>query len=227
MTDVIKKPLIITCAGAITLLLFLLVYLMVTKTPQSITGLGDINLINFIRLEQPPAPPEKQPDRVKPEEPPPPEKIPPVPKLEARTPPPAQIKMDLPAPDIRLSSSIQGVPYTGDYLKSPPAQPVAVGGDAVSAPEIIITNITPTVRIEPQYPPRALRAGIEGTVTVEFTIAVDGSIKDVQIVSAEPPKIFDHEVLKALKRWKFQPQTVEGKTVEKRARQDIRFTLRK
>src|SRR3990172_9091705 len=112
MTDVIKKPLIITCAGAITLLLFLLVYLMVTKTPQSITGLGDINLINFIRLEQPPAPPEKQPDRVKPEEPPPPEKIPPVPKLEARTPPPAQIKMDLAAPDIRLSSSIQSVPYT-------------------------------------------------------------------------------------------------------------------
>ena len=226
MTDVIKKPLIITSACVINLLLFLFAYLMVTKPPQSITGPGDMNLINFIRLEQPPTPPEKQPDRIKPEEPPPPEKIPPVPKLAAKTTPPTQIKMDLPAPDIRLSSSIQGVPYTGDYLKSPPAQPLAGGGDALSMPEII-TDITQTVRIEPQYPPRALRAGIEGTVTVEFTIAADGSVKDIELISANPPKVFDNEVLKALKRWKFKPQTMAGKTVEKRARQDIRFTLKK
>jgi protein TonB len=226
MTDVIKKPLIITCAGAITLLLFLCVHLMVTKTPQSITGLANLNLINFIRMEQPPAPPESRTEKIKPEEPPPPEKVPPVPKLETKAPPPAPIKMDLPTPDIRLPSSIQGVPYTGDYLKSPPAQPVTGSGDALSMPEII-TDIVPTVRIEPQYPSRALHAGIEGTVTVEFTIAADGSVKDIQIVSADPPKIFDNEVLKALKRWKFPPQTIDGKTVEKRARQDIRFTLRK
>lgn len=226
MTVVIKKPLIITSACVINLLLFLLVYLMVTKTPQFISGLEDLNLINFIRLEQPPVPPEQQPDRIKPEEPPPPEKIPPVPKLAAKPPPPAQIKMDLPVPDIRLPSSIQGVPYTGDYLKSPSAQPGAGNGDALSLPDII-TDIIPTVRIEPQYPSRALRAGIEGTVTVEFTIAVDGSVKDIEIISADPPKVFDSEVLKALKRWKFPPQTVAGKTVEKRARQDIRFTLRK
>ena len=226
MTDIIKRPLIITCAGAITLLLFLLVHLMVTKTPQSIRGLSNLNIINFIRMDQPPAPPESRTEKIKPEEPTPPEKVPPLPKLETRAPPAAQIKMDLPAPDLRLPSSIPGVPYTGDYLKSPPAQPVTGSGDALSVPDII-TDITPTVRIEPQYPQRALRAGIEGTVTVEFTIAVDGSIKDIEIVNADPPKIFDNEVLKALKRWKFPPQTVAGKTVEKRARQDIRFTLRK
>jgi protein TonB len=199
----------------------------VTKTPQSITGLANLNLINFIRMDQPPAPQESRTEKIKPEEPPPPEKVPPVPKLETKTPPPAPIKMELPTPDIRLPSSIQGVPYTGDYLKSPSTQSVTGGGDALSSMPEIITDIAPTVRIEPQYPSRALRAGIEGTVTVEFTIAVDGSIKDIEIVSADPPKVFDNEVLKALKRWKFSPQTVDGKTVEKRARQDIRFTLRK
>ena len=134
--------------------------------------------------------------------------------------------MELPVPDIRLPASIPGVPYTGDYLKPPPAQPVTGSSDTLSVPEII-TDITPTVRIEPQYPQRALRAGIEGTVTVEFTIDVDGSVKDIEIVSADPPKVFDNEVLKALKRWKFPPQTVAGQAVEKRARQDIRFRLRK
>jgi TonB family C-terminal domain len=64
-------------------------------------------------------------------------------------------------------------------------------------------------------------------VTVEFTITLDGSVKDIIIVSAEPPRIFDNEVLKAVNRWKFSPQTRDGKTVELRARQDIRFTLKK
>jgi protein TonB len=226
MTDIIKKPLIITCAGAITLVLFLLVHLLVSRTPQSISGLANLNIINFIHVDQPPPPPESRTEKIKPEEPPPPEKVPPVPKLETSAPPPAPIKMELPVPDIRLPASIPGVPYTGDYLKSPPPQPVTGSGNTLSIPDII-TDITPTVRIEPQYPQRALRAGIEGTVTVEFTIAVDGSVKDIEIVSADPPKIFDNEVLKALKRWKFPPQSVAGQAVEKRARQDIRFRLRK
>ena len=226
MTDLIKKPLIITCAGAVTLFLFLLVHMLVTRAPQSISGITNLNIINYIRMDQPPSPPESKTEKIKPEEPPPPEKVPPVPKLESKTPPPAPIKMDLPVPDIRLPASTQGVPYTGDYLKTPPAQPVTGTGTTSAVPDII-TDITPTVRIEPQYPQRALRAGIEGTVTVEFTIATDGSVKDIDIVKADPPKIFDNEVLKALKRWKFPPQMVAGQAVEKRARQDIRFRLRK
>ena len=226
MTGSIKQPLLITSACIINALLFLLVFQMVTRTPEFVSGLQKLNIIDFIRVDQMPARPADQIRETRPEEPPPPEKTPQVPKLETRALQPAQLKMDLPAPDIRLSPSLQGAPYLGDYFKSPPAQPGTGGGAALSAPEII-ANISPTVRIEPQYPPRALRAGIEGLVTVEFTIAVDGSVKDVAIVSAEPPKVFDNEVLKAIKRWKFQPQTVAGQTVEKRARQDIRFTLRK
>ena len=226
MTGAVKQPLLIASACLINALLFLLVYQMVTRTPQLINVLQGFNVVDFIRVEQAPARMEEQLRKAKPEEPPPPEKAPPVPKLEVKAPPPAPLKMDLPAPDIRLPSSTQGVPYLGDYLKSPPPQPRAAGGDALSAPGIA-TDITPTVRIEPQYPPRALRAGIEGSVTVEFTIAVDGSVKDLEIVSADPPDIFNNEVLKAVKRWKFPTQTVAGKAVEKRARQDIRFTLRK
>jgi protein TonB len=64
-------------------------------------------------------------------------------------------------------------------------------------------------------------------VTVEFTIGVDGSVKDPKIVKANPPKIFDKAVLKAITRWKFNPDMVNGKPVEKRARQDVKFKLQR
>ena len=226
MTGAAKQPLIIATACLINALLFLMIYQMVSKTPQFINVLQGFNIIDFIRLQQPPPSIEEKLRKTRPEQPPPPEETPPVPEVEPEIRQPAHMKPDLPAPDIRLPSSLQGVPYAGEYLKTPADRPGAPAGAVPALPEIL-TDITPTVRIEPQYPPRALRAGIEGLVTVEFTIAVDGSVKDVNIVSAEPPQIFDQEVLKAVKRWTFQPQTADGQTVEKRARQDIRFTLKK
>lgn len=226
MSRAAKEPMLVFAACIINALLFLLVYLMVTRTPQVINAIQGLNLIDFIRVEQAPARVEEQLRKVKPEEPPPPEKAPPVPQPEAKAPAPAQLKMELPAPDIRLPSSTPGVPYVGDYLKSPPPQPQA-GGTGPAAVPALATDLVPTVRIEPQYPQRALRAGIEGSVTVEFTIAVDGSVKDIDIIKADPPDVFNNDVLKAVRRWKFAPQTEAGKVVEKRARQDIRFTLRK
>ncbi len=62
---------------------------------------------------------------------------------------------------------------------------------------------------------------------VEFTIAFDGSVKDPHIIKSNPPKIFDRSVLKAIKKWKFNPDIVDGKAIEKRARQDIHFKLQK
>ena len=39
--------------------------------------------------------------------------------------------------------------------------------------------------------------------------------------------IFDKSVLRAIAKWKFNPDMVDGQPVEKRARQDIKFTLKK
>lgn len=227
MSGAIKQPLILLSACLVNALLFLVIHQMVSKTPLVASTVQALNLIDFIRLQQAPEQIEQQRQKkIKPEPPPPPDKAPPAARVEPKTPQPAPMKMELPAPDIRLPSSLPGVPYTGDYLQTPAVRPDTAPVEAPALPQIV-TGITPTVRIEPQYPARALRAGIEGEVTVEFTIAIDGSVKDIEIVAADPPQIFDKEVLKALKRWKFPPQSEGGRTVEKRARQDIRFTLRR
>ena len=74
----------------------------------------------------------------------------------------------------------------------------------------------PSVRIEPDYPPTARERRIEGWVTFRFTVAMDGSVKDVAIVESHPPRIWDSATLRAVSSWKYQPATVDGRPVEQR-----------
>ena len=59
---------------------------------------------------------------------------------------------------------------------------------------------------------------------MEFTVARDGSVKDVTVVNAEPRRTFDAAALAALKRYRYQPVVRDGETVEQRARMRMRFT---
>lgn len=70
-----------------------------------------------------------------------------------------------------------------------------------SAPAELRALSTPA----PRFPPEALRAGQSGEVQVEFTVEVDGSVSNVRVVSAKPPRVFDREAINAVKRWRFQP----------------------
>ena len=215
------SPLFIFLAFVINALLFLLIHQLVSNKNITLPEFSELSWVDFIQLEQQPETRELEKKKELPDEPPPPEKVPETPELvKPDIQKPVQPEVPVPSPNIDIPLSGAGIPYLGDYLKSaPPAREARP-----TLPEIA-TDILPTTRVEPVYPPRALRAGIEGTVTVEFTIATDGSVKDLEIVSANPPEIFDRAVLNAVKRWKFSPEKVDGKPVEQRARQDIRFSL--
>jgi len=58
---------------------------------------------------------------------------------------------------------------------------------------------------QPAYPPAAQRSGTKGQVVVSFTVNPDGSVGDVNIVSAKPRGVFERNVQAAVKRWRFQP----------------------
>lgn len=220
----VKPPLIFLVAISINILLFLLIHQLVTNEPQQVRQFQELNWLDFIQLEQRIEPEKEQIEKTSPDKPPPEEKPPEIPKMEQPdVPKPKQPEMNVPAPRIDVPIGVTGTPYLGDYLKSAPPEQKTFRPEK---PEIA-TGLVPTTRIEPTYPPRALRAGVEGTVTVEFTITTDGSVRDIEIVNAEPPDIFDNAVIRAVERWKFPPVMVDGKPVEKRARQDIKFTLKR
>jgi periplasmic protein TonB len=76
-------------------------------------------------------------------------------------------------------------------------------------------DVIPLVRINPDYPPRALSRGLEGWVQVQFTITATGTVKDPVVVDAMPRNIFDDAALKAIARWRYNPKVENGVAVER------------
>lgn len=84
----------------------------------------------------------------------------------------------------------------------------------------------PFVRVDPDYPPRALMSETEGWVQVQFAITPTGTVKNAQVVAAEPRGVFDDAALKAIARWRYNPKIESGVPVERVGLQTIiRFQL--
>lgn len=91
---------------------------------------------------------------------------------------------------------------------------VDVGGASVNIGSVGAMrdgDATPIVRIEPKYPVQAARDGKEGWVRLSFTINEAGGVEDVEVLEAQPKRVFDREAKRALRKWKYKPNIVDGK----------------
>ena len=130
----------------------------------------------------------------------------------------------LPGLDIERPVLVMGRPPSGT-----PGFPRKGFGDAIGhgiGPGGSDGDATPLVRILPQYPPHLRGKNVEGWVRVRFTVAVDGTVKDAQVVAAEPAKEFDSAALAAVARWRYRPRVDGGTPVERVGLETIlRFEL--
>ena len=69
---------------------------------------------------------------------------------------------------------------------------------------------SPQFRVDPSFPQEALRDGIEGWVKLGFTVASNGTVQDIHIISAEPKRVFDRAARRALSKWKYKPKIENG-----------------
>ena len=170
-----------------------------------------------LRTRDKPKPPEEEPEQ------------PAMPKMPTSTPKvantPSALNLDVDIPEVQVDSHFQ---LDVDLSQFQPAEPVVTAAP-VSTEISVVNNPMPLKRVDPRYPRKAVRRGIEGQVIVEFTVGPDGEIVEdsIRIVKSEPQGVFDRSSLRALARWRFQPKIVAGKAVSFPARQTLVFKLDK
>jgi protein TonB len=96
-----------------------------------------------------------------------------------------------------------------------PTGPVRVGG-TVQAANLIFS---PT----PPYPQIAKTAGVQGTVKLQAVIAIDGSIKNLQLIGGHP--LLVRAALDAVRQWRYRPTLLNGSPVEVLTEIEVNFKL--
>lgn len=60
------------------------------------------------------------------------------------------------------------------------------------------------------YPTDAKKRGIEGAVVLRYDVTVEGFVKNVVVVSAQPSGIFEQAAQAYVTKWRFRPALLDG-----------------
>lgn len=96
-----------------------------------------------------------------------------------------------------------------------PAAPLAVGGDVKQAK--LISSV------QPAYPAMAKQQHISGAVTIDALIDDNGRVTTMKVISG--PTLLQQAAMDALKQWRYQPATLDGKAVPMHLTVTIQFRL--
>mgnify|MGYP004446911731 FL=1 len=78
--------------------------------------------------------------------------------------------------------------------------------------------------VQPKFPERAKRIGVNGYVKVLMVIDVYGDVAQTQVLTLDPPGYgFETEALNAVRQWKFSPAQLGGYPVAQKATKEFRF----
>ena len=92
---------------------------------------------------------------------------------------------------------------------------VRMGGQIEAAKLIFHPN--------PEYPPLAKTARVQGTVRLGVIIGGDGMVQDIKVLSGHPLLI--ESTIRAVSEWQYQPTLMGGKPVEVVTEVDVNYTL--
>lgn len=78
-------------------------------------------------------------------------------------------------------------------------------------------------KVQPKYPDAALKAGIQGTVTLYAEIGKDGTIENMEVVSG--PAELIAAAMDAVRQWRYSPYLVRNEPVAVRTEIRVNFAL--
>lgn len=159
------------------------------------------------------------PDRPQPPDQPPVQPTPPQPQVSAA------MDLNISVPNVPTQIQVSSAPSLAGLTAAQveaAAQPAAPPPD--SSPSVS-EEVTPLTDVPPNYPQRALASGIEGEVTLAFTITAEGRVENLRVSDAKPPGVFDREARRAASRWRFAPRRENGQAVAREATKTLYFRL--
>jgi len=169
-----------------------------------------------------------RPETRQPPEPPPPEMTPRKTVPAPDVPPPL---LEAAAPGISAKDLLPEIsadpPMPPSFSPPPPAlsdiplPPL----DRLYDPADLDAPLAPVSRRPPEYPPRARRRNVEGRVVVSFVVTEEGTVRDPEVVSADPEGYFEEAAIDAVRSWRFAPGRVKGEPVTVRVRVPLAFRL--
>jgi TonB family protein len=73
-------------------------------------------------------------------------------------------------------------------------------------------------KVEPVYPPEARKRHVDGTVTVQAVVTVEGTVKEIKVLDVKATdedykKDFAKAAVAAVAQWRYDPGTHKGKPV--------------
>ncbi len=119
---------------------------------------------------------------------------------------------DQPDPDALNASLVVG---NNQPAAPTPAAPLPVGGDVKQAK--LISSVPPT------YPTLAKNQHVSGNVLVDALIDANGRVTTMKVVSG--PTLLQQAAMDALKQWKYQPASLDGKPVPMHLTVTLQFRL--
>lgn len=201
LPDFLRIPLITAAAVATVFALFTLMYSLVVTDLAGLRDATDSVRFDFVRLQKRDLTPTQRKLPDKPQQP----KKPKMP--EARS------EAESLNPDGMKFSTSSANPYQLDLM---------TGGD-LSKGWAGTRDPLPIMRVTPVYPSRASRRGVEGWVEIAFTITTTGATENLRVVAEDPPGVFGRAAMKAVRKWKYKPQVIDGKV---QPRPNVRVMLK-
>ncbi len=181
---------------------------MVTSKGEQNKNIGEQTVIDFIRLKQDSESRTKEREKKQPPKP----KKPPMPPQQTaqQNTPMKQIAIRLPniTPDLSLANK-------------------SLLGDAQIGMGFGDGDVIPLVRMPAQYPNKAKRRHIEGFVKARLEVNALGTVDSVEIIDSKPKGVFERSAIRALYKYKFKPQIIDGKPQAQSVTQTLDYVLDK
>ena len=188
----------------VSISIFLIIQSLITRDSNLNLENDSKSYLEFIRIRQDDS--LEQRTRTLPDKPPQP-KRPPQPEidLDDTKPPPIQ-NLDIDIPDFDIPTDFKGA-FLGDISNL---------GSGTS-------QLIPLVKVAPRCPPEAALAGTNGEVLLNLLVNASGRVEKIRLLRANPPRVFNREATKAVRRWQFKPKTIDGIAVEQQGELKVEF----